>query len=190
MRFINEHRHKAIGPMKSTRFKWLLSKYKDPVYTYAYYFLGNRFDAEDVSQEVLIRCWQHLDSIKLGTAKAWLFRTTKNMCIDFTRRHQTRQKHFDTRDQEFLANLQDSDNDDSSIDENMVKEELDLLLAKLPDTYRTLVIMREIQGFSYKEISEFLDIPLNSVKVYLHRARKGLRHLAKNKEYHHDQSKK
>lgn len=176
--------------MKSTRFKWLLTKYKDSVYTYAYYFLGNRFDAVDVSQEVLIRCWQHLDTIKLGTAKAWMFRTTKNLCIDFTRRNQTRQKYFDKRDQEFLTNLQDSDNEYAPIDENMVIEELDVLLAKLPDTYRTIIIMREIQGFSYKEISEFLELPLNSVKVYLHRARKGLKQLAIKKEYHHAQSKK
>lgn len=172
--------------MKNTRYKWLFSKYKDPVYTYAYYFLGNRFDAQDVSQKVLIRLWQHLDSIKLGKEKAWLFKTARNLCIDFSRRYQARNVFYEA-DEEFWNTIQDPKTTDQHLNQELLRSELNQLLAQLPETWRTIIIMREIQGMNYRDISQSLDLSLNAVKVTLHRARKGLKDLAHKTEYHHDQ---
>ena len=84
--------------MKRACFKKIVDKHKDWIYSYALYFLGNRMDAEDVTQEVLIRAWQNIDTIHQRKTKAWLTRVTYNLCNDYARRRKARANVMQSED--------------------------------------------------------------------------------------------
>ena len=147
--------------------------------------LRNKMDADDVTQEVMIRIWQHIGKFKITAAKTWIMKTTHNLCIDYLRRRQT----SDQREFEIDDNIRElcSDNDNNNdpfitahlkMMTNRLKEAIKLL----PDNLRSVLVLYELQGLKYKEISEALDIPLNSVKVNLLRGRRKLQELLKNYE--------
>jgi RNA polymerase sigma-70 factor (ECF subfamily) len=157
------------------RFGEIMERYKDFIYSYAYYFSGSRETAEDLTQEVLFRIWRNLDSIKLGPTTSWVSRVTRNLCIDWTRRKQspldasvpleTVDCRAESRPHRTLELLEEKE----------LREKLQDAIARLPERYRSVVILREIEHLKYEEISEALDMPLNSVKVNIHRARRLLR---------------
>lgn len=162
--------------MEQGDFQELVRLHRDRVFTFAFYSLKNREDAEDVTQEVLIRLWNHWRRLEGEHLRAWLVRVTRNACVDAVRRRQTRGRH-------------EADGDDSAIetaasgapDPQRAAEASDFrrclraALAELPEPYRSIVILREVQDLAYDEIAAAVDKPLNTVKVYLHRGRKMLR---------------
>ena len=164
--------------MKKTKFKIYVSRYKDLVYSQAYYFTNNAEDADDITQDVLIKLWHHLDSISHRAMKSWLLKVTKNLCIDRSR------KKRELTASVVAANSERNEFQLESVDEGNTPEEqmifwdnrarLMAAIQKLPEKVRTVIIMREIQDLKYEEIAKTLDMPINSVKVYLHRGRKML----------------
>lgn len=153
--------------MKRIRFSRIMKTYQDSIYGYSFYILGNREDAEDITQEVLLKTWQNIDSVGKGCIKSWVMRVTKNLCIDRIRHRKLSQtiKHDPPppRDPE------------AGIEEREIQERVRDAIGNLPLNLRSTVVLREIQGLKYREISKILDIPLNSVKVQLWRGRKLLR---------------
>jgi len=166
--------------MRTLRFTSIVNQYKDRIFTYSCYFLGNRHDAEDVSQEVLLKLWQHLDEIRIGSAKAWILITTRNLCIDFVRRRKRRGQHVT------CSAAIDSESEPAGPAElsplemanaSSLSEQIAKALLQLPETQRGVLIMREIQDLSYHDISNALKLPLNTVKVYILRGRMALREI-------------
>ena len=165
--------------MRKARFKKIVEQHKDRIYSHALYFLGNRPDAEDVTQEVLIRTWKNLDSIYLKTTQAWLMRVTHNLCIDYARRRKsgvTIVQHDDLSILDTKAAFSGNGTDPHKDAENSdLRRQIYTALQKLPEHLRSVIMMREINDIKYEEISQALDIPLNSVKVYIHRGRNELK---------------
>jgi len=137
--------------------------------------LKNSLDADDVTQEVMIRIWNNIDNFDFGSAKSWIMKTTHNLCLDYLRRRKVNsQREYTTvegDEVQIRAPYYLSDPEICTRREIM-KEKINAAMERLPDLLREIFIMYEMQGFKYKEISEILNIPLNSVKVYLLRARK------------------
>ncbi len=174
--------------MKKIRYKKAVIDYKDIIYNQAFYFTGNKEDAEDITQEVLLRLWHHFNNIKRTSLKAWIMKVTRNLCIDYSRR----------KKEVFLMAVNDNDRestiwenlpDERSNPENEVinidlKEHIAKTIKRLPEKIGNIVIMRDIQDLKYEQIAEVMELPLNSVKVYLHRGRKlllkNLSHYYKN----------
>ena len=166
--------------MKRIKFEKYVSRYKDFVYSQAYYFTGNSADAQDITQEVLVKFWHHFESVDSKSTKSWLIKVTRNLCIDHSRKRReiamarmnpsenSGDEHFE------LENIDDSPGPDIAMERTDLQMRLKIAIGKLPEKIREAIILREIQGFSYEEIAEALEIPLNSVKVYLHRGRKSL----------------
>jgi RNA polymerase sigma-70 factor (ECF subfamily) len=157
------------------RFGEIMERYKDFIYSYTYYFSGSRENAEDLTQEVLLRIWQNMGSIKLGPTKSWVSKVTRNLCIDWTRR-----KHSPLDASVPLENLDSRPETgphraEELLEEKELRERLRGAIARLPERYRSLIILREIEHLKYEEISDTLEMPLNSVKVNIHRARRLLR---------------
>ncbi|MDZ7413644.1 MAG: sigma-70 family RNA polymerase sigma factor [candidate division KSB1 bacterium] len=164
--------------MRHAHFTTAVLAHKDRIYSQAYYFLGNRPDAEDVTQEVLLRAWQNLDAIRKPTVKAWLMRVTHNLCIDTLRRHKAQQvvRTPEASDGcEMGLPLVAEDDPQVNAEESELRRHLLQAIQRLPVRLRSVIIMRELQDMTYEEISSALDLPLNSVKVYIHRGRKLLR---------------
>jgi RNA polymerase sigma-70 factor (ECF subfamily) len=158
-------------------FRDLAEEYAGRIFTYARYSLRHREDAEDVTQEVLVRLWKNLDSIESQSTATWVMRVARNLVIDVARRRQARTAVFaDGADvAEMAAHVPAGEAPDSAADRTQLWRRLDEAVSELNEPYRSIVVMREIQGLDYHEIAAAMNMPLGTIKVYLHRARRRLR---------------
>lgn len=142
-------------------------------------------DADDVTQEVMIRIWNNMDKFNLFAAKTWIMKTTNNLCIDYLRRKTIqlkREMEIDEIFEETFATKKPGDNPFHLAHTNMMIAKVKCAIEKIPEDLRSIFILYEINGFKYREISKSLGIPLNTVKVYLLRARKYLQQELKSYE--------
>jgi RNA polymerase sigma-70 factor, ECF subfamily len=157
------------------QFDNLFKQHRQRVYGYAYHYLGDEEDAADVTQEVFIRMWRSRRAIEEDRVVAWLLRVARNLCVDVYRRRSTRHKYFREERVSIMEHPDHRPQPDRVTAGNMFDERLKKALDKLGEPHRSIVVLREIQEYKYEEISEALELPLNTVKVYLHRARRALR---------------
>ena len=160
----------------SGEFRKLADEFGGRIFTFALYALRQREDAEDVTQEALIRLWRHQDDIADGSAGAWVMRVTRNLVIDVARRRRSRAALFaEGPDAEVSAAQVASPGAGDAAGRRELRDALEAAIAALDEPYRSIVVMREIQGLAYDEIARALEMPLGTIKVYLHRARRRLR---------------
>lgn len=160
--------------MKVREFERVVSGSRDRLFGYALYFLGRREEAEDVVQEVYMRLWQHREEVDGSRVDGWLVSVTRNACRDQLRRRRVRSA-VDV-DSELLPEVASPGRlPDAEASAALLDDVLRTALARLPDPQKSIVILREIQDMSYREIADALDLPMTTVKVYLHRGRRALR---------------
>jgi len=151
----------------------LLREIENPLYRTAYYLLGNEQDALDATQEALIRIYTNIGNYREEAQfTTWAQRIITNLCIDRFRR---KRDLISIEDQELV--LSSSHSVEDEIIKNGMAKDIQEAINQLPDHFRTVVVMRYIQDFSYNEISTILDLPINTVKSHLFRARKLLQGL-------------
>ena len=163
--------------LESSKFDYLIQRYKNKIFNYALYMMHNEMDAEDIAQEVMIRTWQNIDRFNFYAASAWMMRTTHNLCIDYLRRNKMqfqREVSIDDNLSERIEDKKHSDMPEKKLTQNLLNEKIKNAVENLPERLKSPFVLYELQGFKYKEISKILDIPLNSVKVNILRARKQL----------------
>lgn len=132
-------------------------------------------DADDITQEVLIRLWKNIDNFNIMAAKSYIMKITHNLCIDYLRKNQAMTVKMVDIDEIFEETYADKKQDiDKFVHTAMITEKIKEAIQRLPETLRSIIILYEIQELKYTEISKILNIPVNSVKVYLFRARKKL----------------
>lgn len=149
--------------------------YEDQIRTVARSYLKDRAEAQDVTQEVLLKLWKHQETLDEDGVSSWLMTVTRNACIDKLRARQRRRDKIRV-DTDGLSRAESPRRspDTHAVTADLRDHVLDAL-DRVDDPYRRVVALRELQGLKYKEIAEALDMPLNTVKVYLHRGRKKLR---------------
>ena len=168
--------------MTEDKFLKLVHKHKAQVYQNALYLLRNREDAEDITQETFIKAWEYRAKLRPKTARAWLLKCTQNLCFNLLRRHKF-QVHLTEGDEAELETLmhthsgQSNPSPDEIVIQRELKESVHCAISKLPPDMRAVIIMRELDGMSFKEIAEVLEKPEGSVKSIAFRARKKLREL-------------
>lgn len=143
------------------------------MFSYACYALGSREEAEDVTQDVFIRLWVHWSELNQEAVTGWIIRVARNACLDKLRQRQTRTNLLT----EHAHEVEQYEEPDSSLgeDNGELKRHIEKAIRELEEPYRSIVILREIDELEYSAIASALTMPLNTVKVYLHRARKMLR---------------
>lgn len=143
--------------------------YKNKLYRFAYRIVGNGAEAEDVVQEVMIKLWKQRDKLhEYNNIEAWCIRMTKNLSID-----KTRSKHYKVGIIPEGYDISSNHNNPHQVTETQdTMQRIKNMMDTLPTKQREVMHMRDIEGLSYKEIEEQLQIPMNQVKVYLFRARK------------------
>ena len=162
--------------MQTIKFKKLVRKYKDLIYSQALYSTGNSHDASDITQEVLIKLWNNMDNIRLQTVKSWLLAVTRNSCIDMSRKK--REKYFSEfhseHDEGAVKQIADESETDpeQNLDQYQKQQRIISAIAGLPENIRTSILLRYIHDETYDMIAKTLEVPINSIKVYLHRGRK------------------
>lgn len=161
-------------------FEELVVKYERRVYCYAFRFMGNNEDAHDLAQEVFLRAYRALPHFRGEAALlTWLLRITANACLDELRRRQ--------RTETWLLSNTDEKEDGQSIfpaaaalpEQVLETMELRRCLAQalqiLTEAHRTVIILHDLQGYTYKEIAELLHCSIGTVKSRLCRGRTKLR---------------
>ena len=171
------------GVIRELEFKVLCQRHSDEVYRYARSLLANPADAEDATQEVLLRLWNHLPTINPFNLRGWLLRTTRYYCLDQIRHRSHRAAPMPV-DDELLDGQADelAVNPSLAADSSLRLEQARSLLLKLPENLRSVFVLYEVNGLRYREIAKILGITINSVKVYLSRAREKLSNLVTREE--------
>ena len=160
--------------LSNLKYKLLLKQFKNKVYNYSIYMLRNRMDADDVTQEVLIKLWKNIDNFNINAASSYIMKITHNLCIDYLRRRNvslSREIEIDNIFEETYENVNDLADPESMVSRENLYQRLKEAIEDLPVNLRSVFVLYQLQGMKYKEISDAMDIPLNSVKVYLRRAR-------------------
>ncbi len=169
--------------LKNAKYNFLVNEHKSRIYGYAYFMLKNKMDAEDVTQEVLIKIYQNMGKFKISSAKAWIMKTTHNLCIDYLRKRNiitNKEVSFDPMDNENIFGNQGVGSIVYNFPDVLTSESIKKAIRALPYKLRSVFVLYELEGLKYREISQALEMPVNSVKVYLLRARKELQKQLRN----------
>jgi RNA polymerase sigma-70 factor (ECF subfamily) len=155
--------------MLRTDFSDLVEQHQGDMYRYAFALLHNEEDAQDVTQDILIKAWERVESLQPEWARGWLFKCLYNLCID-----RLRQRKSQSTVLEGEKILLDSLIADRKVPERASPEELCLkrerqallrgAIAQLPEPFQTVVVLHDLEGIGFKEIAEMLRQPIGTVK--------------------------
>jgi RNA polymerase sigma factor (sigma-70 family) len=144
------------------------------VYRLAYRLTGNKHDAEDLTQEVFVRVFRSLSSYTPGTFEGWLYRITTNLFLDGARRKQ--RIRFDGLPEDAHDRLPaKGEGPAEKLDSDLFDHDVHDALDALPEDFRAAVVLCDIEGLSYEEISDVLGLKLGTVRSRIHRGRTMLR---------------
>ncbi|OEF96906.1 RNA polymerase subunit sigma [Vulcanibacillus modesticaldus] len=145
----------------------LLKSIEKPIYKTAFYFMGNEHDAKDVAQEALIKVYTKLNTFQdKSQFNTWVQRIVTNICMDKFRKN----KNFVSIEGSEMV-LASKLNIEQEIENKVMMEELITQIMLLPEKIKAVMILRYLHDFSYQEIAQILDLPINTVKSYLFRGR-------------------
>lgn len=144
------------------------------VYRLAYRLTGNPHEAEDLTQEVFVRVFRSLHTYTPDNFPGWLHRITTNLFLDKARRRS--RLRFDALGDDAVERLVGSaPASDRDVTDAMFDADIELALRELPEEFRAAVVLCDVEGLSYDEIAEALDIKLGTVRSRIHRGRRLLR---------------
>lgn len=155
----------------------------DPLYAAALRMTRNPADAEDLVQEAMLRAYRAFDRFEPGTnLKAWLFRILTNAYINTYRKKQRepmKVSQDEVEDFDLYRELKNHDPEFTSTPETIVLDNLvdsDIIEAidELPEQFRLAVVLSDVEGFTYAEMADIMDVPMGTVMSRLHRGRKAL----------------
>ena len=144
------------------RFRTLFGEYNERIFNFCYYFLGNREDAEDVTQEVLVRIWSSRPQIEGAHLTAWIMRVTRNACVDASRKRRTYRTVVGSDPTGETLNQARSLEPDPAmlVEASDFQRHLARVLLTLPETQRAIIVLREIQQMKYEEMGQVLGLRL------------------------------
>jgi RNA polymerase sigma-70 factor, ECF subfamily len=159
----------------------IVELYKDKVYQISYRMLGNRHEAEDIAQEAFIRAFINIHSFNIDLKfSTWLFRIATNLCIDRIRKKKP-DYYLDaevagTDGLNMYSQIPSkTDMPEKELESLELEETIQKEILKLPEKYRTVIVLKYIEELSLIEISEILNLPIGTVKTRIHRGREALR---------------
>ncbi|MBP9883957.1 MAG: sigma-70 family RNA polymerase sigma factor [Chitinophagales bacterium] len=165
------------GMDNNTLFEKEFLPHADALYNFSFHLTYNEEDANDLVQDTFLKAFRFIDSYERGTnAKAWLFKILKNGFINEYRRKSRQPNEVDYED---FITYQESDTaslvGDMDLREELFKgligDEVTKAVNDLPVDFRTVILLSDVEGFTYEEIAKIVDIPIGTVRSRLHRAR-------------------
>jgi RNA polymerase sigma-70 factor, ECF subfamily len=159
---------------KLARFEQTISPHLDAAYNLARWLTRNEHDAQDMVQEAYLRAFKSLDAFQGVDARAWLLTIVRNVCYTWLQQNRARETTT-LFDEEMHSGDNDSLNPATlalqSADQELIRYAVD----QLPAEFREVVVLRELEGFSYKEIADIAKVPPGTVMSRLARARQRLK---------------
>jgi RNA polymerase sigma-70 factor (ECF subfamily) len=174
----------AVKAGDATAYRGIVEKYQNRVYALVYGMVRNREDARDLTQDAFVKAYNSLDSFRLESSfYTWLYRIAMNLAIDFLRKRQRQgTTSFDEAvasrdDGGSVAEIHHTDDPRRTLERKRLYDRIMASLEQLPADQKQVILLRELEGLSYKEISEIMDIPEGTVMSRLFYARKKLQKL-------------
>lgn len=168
------------GDLKA--YEQIIGLYEKKVFSTIYYMVKNDNDVEDIAQEVFIKIYRNLNSFKEESSLyTWIYRITINVCIDELKKRKKvvyLDEKIETKDGEIEFQVSDTGKSLHELtEEKDLREILLKCVRKLSEDQRTMIILRDIKGFTYMEIAEMTKMNLGTVKSKINRARSALKQL-------------
>jgi RNA polymerase sigma-70 factor, ECF subfamily len=170
---------------KDAAFRELIRRYERPVFSLIFRMVRDRELAEDLAQDTFIKVLNHIDRYRPEfKLSSWLFKIANNVTIDHLRRRQldtismSGSPHAQSSEAVEATSFDVAVRQESALDEIEARElgsEIERAIARLRPEYRSCIMLRHVEDRSYEEIAATLDLPLGTVKTYIHRARHELR---------------
>jgi RNA polymerase sigma-70 factor (ECF subfamily) len=189
---LQEHKNVKMAQQGDTEaFAGIVEKYLPRIFSICLKLTGNHEDAEDCVQECFVKAWVSMGEFgERSSIYTWLYRIAVNTCFDFNRsksRNRTSSLdnclNHDSDGSSAVELLQDQEPlPDEVVEHHESAEHVRTLLLELPDNMRDVLILRDLQGYNYREIAQYLDIAEGTVKSRLFRARKQMMDLIEKPE--------
>ncbi|MBA2876271.1 RNA polymerase sigma factor SigW [Thermaerobacillus caldiproteolyticus] len=174
-------RIKAIKKGDQNAYAEIVELYKDKVYRLCYRMLGNRHEAEDAAQEAFVRAYINIHTYNTNMKfSSWLYRIATNLSIDKIRKKKPSvyldEEVSGTEGLTVYSQLPSTEaSPEETLESLELQETVQKAIEKLPEKYRSVIVLKYIEDLSLQEISEILDIPIGTVKTRIHRGREALR---------------
>ena len=163
-----------LGPEDQLRFEQLVLPLIDAAFNLARWLLRRREDAEDVAQEALLRAYRFFQGFHGGDARAWLLQIVRNACYTWLEKNRPLELNVEFDEE---LHIQSCRTPEAMAIEGDDRARLTCALEKLPPRFREVLVLRELEGCSYKEIAAITSIPMGTVMSSLSRARRQLQSL-------------
>jgi len=166
----------------ASAFEEIVLKYQDKIYNLCCYILKDAHDAEDAAQDVFLKAYQNLNKFRPGSSlHTWLYRIAVNTSIDYRRKplFESLFKSSKEGDVFVVDQPSDSPSPERLYESKEIGNTIQFALGRLSEKLRTVIVLKEIEGLSYEEISEVLDVSIGTVKSRISRAREELKKLLK-----------
>ncbi len=183
----NEEQERLDKLHKDEIFERELLPFIDALHNFAYNLCFNADEANDLVQETYLKAYRFIKSYQTGTnAKAWLFKILKNVYINQYRKRSRRPTSVDIDEVNVYTESDDDQARQAYLDlrkemfDGMLGDEVTIALNSLPVEFRTVILLCDIEGFSYEEIAKIVDKPIGTIRSRLFRARNMLKEKLKN----------
>lgn len=170
---------------RQAAYRELVRRYERPIFSLIYRMVRDRERAEDLAQETFVKALNAVESYRPEFKfSSWIFKIANNVAIDHLRRRELStlsldgSPHAATPEAIQATALQLGDRQETALEELEARElggEIERAIGRLRPEYRACILMRHVEGRPYEEIATMLDLPLGTVKTYIHRARNELR---------------
>ena len=149
--------------LRKSEFTMIVQQHNASIFRYALNFLGSKEDAKDIVQDVFEKLWLNIDRVEEEKVKNWLYTCTHNAMLNFIKKH-SRMNYMHS-----IELKQDTVTNEFHCYES--KEVIERTVSILPPVQKSILLMRDLEGYSYEEIGTMLSLSPSQVKVYLFRAR-------------------
>ncbi|MFZ5989212.1 MAG: RNA polymerase sigma factor [Bacillota bacterium] len=188
---MNENEKELVEKARSgdvEAFEQLIQACQKKVFNIALRMLGNYDDASELAQEVFLKAYKSIKKFKGDSLfSTWIYKVTTNVCLDEIRKRKNKKvvsldEDIEYDGSEIKRQIKDeSPGPEAAAESNEIKNVVNESIGVLPDDYKTVIVLRDIQGFSYDEISQIIKCPEGTVKSRINRARQALKKILKEK---------
>lgn len=161
----------GMSSLATNHFEQVVLVHLDSAYTLARYLLPDEHDAQDVVQDAALRALRHFAGFRGGDARAWLLTIVRNCCYSFQRKQRRQPQTVPLDEAEIAVAVESADAAAVQVGE---RARIQRAVAALPQEFREVIVLREIEALSYADISAITAVPIGTVMSRLSRARKRL----------------
>ena len=181
MELLVKQRIKEVLKGDQSAYEEIVEIYKDKVFQLCFRMLGNRHEAEDMAQEAFVRAYVNIHTFNTDLKfSTWLYRIATNLCIDRIRKKKP-DYYLDaevagTDGLNMYSQIaSDIESPEDQVESLELHDIIQREITKLPEKYRTVIVLKYIEELSLKEIGKVLDMPIGTIKTRIHRGREALR---------------